>query len=288
MTRAALVNALQMDVPEQFVDNHIGYQRVSAELSIVTLSNVVRRNALSHSAWRRLGSLFGVLGDDEALRAVVIRGAGREAFAAGADISEFAELRSTAATAISYNAAIVAAFDGIQRLPVPVIAMISGMAIGGGCELAAACDVRIADTTCRIGIPIGRLGVILGYTEARILTRLIGAAELNYLLMSGEIVDSSEAHRIGFLQRVVAPGQLIPTVGKFVESVISSSRTTMRASKIITQMTGRDLEANDTETLARLTAEAYEGPDLAEGVAAFVSHRQPSFPHNDGGTRGIA
>jgi enoyl-CoA hydratase len=288
MLGVTLEQVLSGEPPRECVLDRVGLERVGGSVAVVTLSRVESRNALSFAAWLRLASLFREMIASDGLRAVVIKGTGAQAFAAGADIGEFTELRFSAATAIAYNAAIAAALESVQLVPVPVVAMISGLAIGGGCELAAACDVRIADTTCRLGIPIGRLGVTLGYTEARLLTELIGPAALKYLLMSGELIDASHAMRMGLLQRVVEPGDLVTAVVQFVKTVVANSEVTMRAAKQVVQMCGRDLTAHDTETLMRLTAEAYEGSDLKEGVEAFVAGREPAFTMGRRGTNGCA
>ncbi|HEY2044313.1 MAG TPA: enoyl-CoA hydratase-related protein [Jatrophihabitans sp.] len=283
-----LAQILLGEPPETCVQDRIGLEYVGDRVAVVTLSKIDSRNALSLKAWLRLDSVFSELAAENELRVVVVKGAGPVAFAAGADISEFDELRSNAATAIAYNAAIARALESVQRLPIPVVAMLSGLAVGGGCELAAACDVRIADTNCRMGIPVGRLGVTLGYTEAQILTRLIGPAALKYLLMSGELIQASHALNIGLLQQVVQPAELVPAVVRFVTAIVDNSEVTMRAAKQVADMCGRALTAQDTETLMKLTAEAYEGADLREGVKAFGERRQPVFTMTRGATDGRA
>jgi enoyl-CoA hydratase len=162
-------------------------------------------------------------------------------------------------------------------LPQPVIAMIGGLAVGGGCELAAACDVRLAGARARFGIPIGRLGVTLGYTEAETLARIIGADMLKYLLFSGELIDAAEALRIGLVHRVVEPGELLGHTARLVGQIRASSGVTMQAAKAVAQMCGRPLQPTDTEQLTRFTVQAYGGPDLREGVAAFIEGREPQF-----------
>ena len=213
----------------------------------------------------------------DGLRAVVIKGTGAQAFAAGADIGEFAELRSNAATAIAYNAAIAAALESVQLVPVPVVAMISGLAIGGGCELAAACDVRIADTTCRLGIPIGRLGVTLGYTEARLLTELIGPAALKYLLMSGELIDASHAMRMGLLQRVVEPGDLVTAVVQFVETVVANSEVTMRAAKQVVRCAGGISPRTTPRRSCGLLLRPTRAPTSKRVSRRLLRGREPAF-----------
>ena len=257
---------------------------VDGPVATVTLARPERLNALSLATWSRVRDVFGSLAAVDGLRLVLVRGAGDKAFAAGADISEFPELRLSAADAQSYNRVIGDALNAVAALPLPVIAVVHGLAIGGGCELAAACDVRIASTDARLGIPIGRLGVTLGYVESRVLVRLIGPARLKDLLFSGRLVDASEAMAIGLVDRVVAPAELEQAVDAMVQSIISAAPITMRAAKLVTDMCDRPLGEADVHLLTDLTLAAYDGSDLKEGVAAFLEKRRPQF--GGGGTDG--
>jgi enoyl-CoA hydratase len=273
----ALNDILGADPPDDDVTDGVAVQ-IAGATAVVTLSRPAAHNALSLASWRRLIHVFDDLAHRDDLRAVVVKGAGGRAFAAGADIKEFPGVRIGASAAIEYNESIAAALKAVHELPVPVIAMIRGLAVGGGCELAAACDVRVADTTARFGIPIGRLGVILGHTEANALVRLIGAAELKYLLFSGGLIDAYAARQIGLLQELVEdPDQLVALTAGLIETILASSEVTIRAAKQVADMCGRGLTDHDTELLARLTVEAYDGPDLKEGVAAFEARRRPDF-----------
>lgn len=282
----SVVEALDSEVHPDDVADGVGLSLID-ELAIVTLARPQQLNALTLAGWRRLVSIFTELAAVDALRCVVVRGAGRRAFGAGADIREFPDVRLTPAAAIGYNEAIAAALEQISGLQKPVVAMIDGVAIGGGCELAAACDVRLASADARFGIPIGRLGVTLGYTEAVTVARLIGAAELKYLLFSGEIIDAYEAQRIGLVQRVLARnGDLASVTADLIGQILSSSDVTIRAAKVISGMAGRALTPHDTELLTRFTVEAYGGADLKEGVAAFTERRTPTFGRDRRSTDG--
>jgi enoyl-CoA hydratase len=267
---------LDSDPPVQDVVNRVAVQR-HGSVAVVTLSHPGARNALNLASWRRLWFVFTELASDPSLRAVVLRGAGEAAFAAGADITEFPHTRMTAAQASHYNESISSALRALTAIPVPVIASVAGVAAGGGAELCAACDVRIASESARFGIPIGRLGVILGYTEALVAARLIGPAALKYLLFSGEFIMAAEALQMGFVQKVVAVGDLAAATAHLVGHICRQSPTTMRASKAVADMVGRALTGADAELLARLSVEAYEGEDLKRGVAAFIAGREPVF-----------
>jgi enoyl-CoA hydratase len=275
------------DVDPDTVVDHIAVGR-AGPVAVVSLCRPEHHNALSLASWVRLRSVFVAFAAERDLRTVVVRGVGGRAFAAGADISEFPDVRLTSKDAIGYNEAIAAALESVIALRVPVIAMIGGLAVGGGCELAAACDVRIACSDARFGIPIGRLGVTLGYTEANALVRLIGAAALKHLLFSGRLIPADEALRLGLVQQVVDRQELVSETTSLVETIVSSSEVTIRAAKLVADMCGRPLSARDTEELTRITIEAYDGPDLKEGVAAFEARRRPDFTQQRRTTGGRA
>jgi enoyl-CoA hydratase len=252
---------------------------VDGSVATVTLVRPERLNALSLATWSRLRDVFRELRTAAGLGlgVVVVRGSGDKAFAAGADISEFPELRLSAVDAQSYNRVIGDALNSVAALPLPVIAVVHGLAVGGGCELAAACDVRVASTDARLGIPIGKLGVTLGYVETRVVARLIGPARLKYLLFSGRLVDANEALGMGLVDRVVAPADLEQEVSALVGSILAAAPTTMRAAKLVTDMCDRPLGEAEAHTLTDITLAAYEGSDLKEGVAAFLEKRPPQF-----------
>jgi enoyl-CoA hydratase len=246
---------------------------------VLTLARPERHNVISRDGWRRIAAGASAFASDRTLRAVLVRGAGAEAFGAGADIKEFPLTRMTARDAADYNDAVSGAIGAVCAIPVPVIAVIDGLAVGGGLELSAACDLRIATARSRFGLPIGRLGVTLGLTEAAALARLIGTAELKYLIVSGRLVDAARALRTGLVQQVVDDrSALVEEVVDLVAAIVAASQPTLLAAKAVVDMTTRPLTATDTERLARIAVEVYDGPDLDEGVAAFAERRPPQFP----------
>jgi enoyl-CoA hydratase len=271
-----LSRLLAAQPPAEAIIDRVALQR-HRDVAVVTLSHPQAQNALNLASWRRLKLLFDELAGERDLRAVVLRGAGDKAFAAGADIKEFPDTRMSAGDAAIYNESVAAALTALVAVPVPVIAAIRGLAVGGGCELSTACDVRIASDDARFGIPIGKLGVVLGFTEADSVARLIGPAALKYLLFSAELIDVTDAARWGLVQKVVAPDDLADATARLVGQICRQSAVTMRASKAVANMHGRALTAADTDALIRFSVEAYEGADLREGVAAFSQGRPPRF-----------
>ena len=262
--------------PAEAVIDRVALQRHRG-VAVLTLSHPQAQNALNLASWRRLKLLFDDLASEAELRAVVLRGAGEKAFAAGADIKEFPDTRMTVVDATNYNEAVAACLRALTAVPVPVIAAIRGLAVGGGCELTTACDVRIATDDARFGIPLGKLGVILGFTEAEAVARLIGPAALKYLLFSGELIDVADAARWGLVQKVVPAGDLAGVTAKLVGQICRQSAVTMRATKVVANMYGRALTGADTDALIRFSVEAYGGADVREGVAAFSQRRPPNF-----------
>jgi enoyl-CoA hydratase len=274
-----LLHALRAEPRPDETRDHVALSQPVPGVAVVTLWRPEKRNAFNLATWRRIAEIFqGVVDSNQDLRVVVLRGGA--VFGAGADIEEFPEQRMTASTAATYNEGVAAALTAVQDLPVPVIAMVRGLAVGGGCELAAACDVRIASTDCRLGIPIGRLGVTLGYTEARALVRLVGASQLKRMLFDGQLLDAQEALRIGLVELVVDDENLEVRTCDMATTIVQSAPVTIRAAKAVADMCARPLTANDTEQLIRFTVEAYPGPDLKEGVEAFLARRRPKFGHN--------
>ncbi|QUR67755.1 enoyl-CoA hydratase/isomerase family protein [Mycobacterium spongiae] len=265
--------------PREILDR-VALQR-SREVAVVTLSHPQAQNALNLASWRRLRQLFEDLAGEPKLKAVILRGAGDKAFAAGADIKEFPHTRMTAADATDYNESLAACLRAVAAAPIPVIAAVRGLAVGGGCELVTACDVAIAADDARFGIPLGKLGVILGFPEAEAVARRIGPAALKYLLFSGELVGADDALRWGMVQKVVSAGELADATARLVGQICRQSAVTMRAAKMIAGMHGRTLTGADTDALIRLAIAAYDGDDLREGVAAFTEGRPPRF---DGGS----
>lgn len=273
---AELAEHLAAPCSESDVESGIAVAAGPHGTAVVTLARPDKLNALSLASWERLADVFEALGADPAVRVAVVRGSGG-AFGAGADIAEFPEVRMTGAAAVRYNETIAWALSAVAAVPVPVIAMVRGLAVGGGCELAAACDLRVSSENARYGIPIGRLGVTLGYVEAQALVRLIGSGQLKRILLEGELLDAAEAHRIHLVEYLVADESLETRTATLVARIVSSAAVTIRAAKLVADMCDRPLTARDTEHLVRATVEAYEGPDLKEGVAAFTERRRPEF-----------
>lgn len=246
-------------------------------VAVVTLDRPEVHNALNLAMWRRLRSVFQMLSPIRSLRAVIIRGAGGRAFSAGADISEFRTTRVGSEAAGVYTTAVASTLQAIHQAPLPVIAMIGGMAVGGGCEIAAACDLRIAGHTARFGIPIMRLGLTMGLVEAEALVRLIGPAHAKDLLFTGRLIGADEALRIGLVNRVVPDDQLEQTSWNLARQICQGSPLAATAHKLTINGLVHGFGGAEAARLRQLTTEIYDGSDLLEGIAAFEERREPLF-----------
>jgi enoyl-CoA hydratase/carnithine racemase len=246
-------------------------------IGIVTLNRPQRRNAIRLVGWQMLASAVRDLGAEGEVRVIILRGAGTDAFASGADISEFPTMRGDPERGAVYHAAVEEAFRAVTAVEQPVIAMIHGYCIGGGCELAVACDLRIADERARFGIPAARLGVVLGVDELRALRDLVGVGAAKDILIAGRTLDAAEALRIGLVNQVVPPDELLDTTLELAERIAGYAPVSLAAVK---DLLGRIAHGDSPEELAAAHAafsrRAFATPGHDVGVRAFLARdRRP-------------
>jgi enoyl-CoA hydratase/carnithine racemase len=237
-------------------------------VGIVTLNRPERRNAIRLAGWQMLAMAVRGLGAEEEIRVIVLRGAGTDAFASGADISEFPTMRSDPESGARYHAAVEEAFRAVTEVEQPVIAMIHGYCIGGGCELAVACDLRLADDRARFGIPAARLGVVLGVDELRALRDLVGVGAAKDILVAGRTLGADEALRIGLVNQVVPPEELLDTTLALAERIASYAPVSLAAVKDLLFRIARD-----------------DGPQELAGAHAAFARRAFATPGHDAGVR---
>lgn len=249
---------------------------VQDRVATVELTRPERRNAMSYAMWRAFARLMPALGAAEAVDVVVLRGSPGGPFSAGADISEFAQLRSTPATAAGYGQAVESAERAILELPKPSIAMIAGFAVGGGTQLAAACDLRIADTSSRFGVTPATLGIVYALPSTARLVEIVGSSWASYLLLTGELVDAPTALRIGLVHEVHPPEMVATRTTRLAGTLASRARISQQGAKeLIARCTAGQQDLDDE--VRALYAASLNGPEYAEGVAAFLAKRQPDF-----------
>ncbi len=256
------------------MDEPILFQRDDAVVT-VTLNRPERRNACDLAMWRRLGEVMDELRGDDRLRCVVIRGAGGEAFGAGADIAEFQQTRYSADQAREYNRQMTPALHGLRDCPHPVIALIEGACMGGGLEIAMFCDLRIAGQGARFGIPVKRLGHILALPELEELVDLVGRANALELLLEGRIWTADEAYVKGLATRVVADAEVEQEAYGTAKRIAEGAPIAARGHKVF---------ARRVKDPAPLTAEELDEPfracdteDYKEGIRAFLAKAKPRF-----------
>lgn len=239
----------------------------------ITLDRPDALNALSQQLVAELGKALRLARQDS-VRGVVITGAGEKAFAAGADIGEFAGMEPL--DAHRFAARGQAVFSGIEATPKPVVAAVNGFALGGGCELAMACHLRVASETAQFGQPEVQLGLIAGYGGTQRLPRLVGRGIATEMLLTGDRVSAQRAYEIGLVNRVVPAAELIPTAKQFVLTIASKA-------PVAVAMTLQALRAADLplpqglSQEAALFAQCAATEDFAEGVGAFLNRETPQF-----------
>lgn len=242
-------------------------------IATVTLNRPKVLHALNSQVFDELQSVFHALASDPAVRVILITGSGEKAFAAGADINEIASTNSATGHAKSLRGQSV--FRLIETCGKPVIALINGFALGGGCELALACTLRLASETARFGQPEVKLGLIPGYGGTQRLPRLVGASAALKLLLTGEIISAAEALRIGLVDVVVAPAELLVHGHALARSIAALAPLAIAGCiEAVHRGANLDLEAAlqaEAEIFGRLCSTA----DKSEGTSAFLEKRAP-------------
>jgi enoyl-CoA hydratase/carnithine racemase len=245
-------------------------------LAAVTLRNAGKLNAVNAHMWRELARVMRELAADEALRCVVLRGDG-DNFAAGGDIHEFATVRDTYERARIYHDKWVAgALEAVAACRHPTVAAIRGACVGGGLEIALACDLRIAGSGSRFGIPINRLGFAIAHGELRGLLRVVGPAVALELLLEGRILDAGEALAKGLLTRVVADEALDEEVSACARRIAAGAPLAARLHKKLVRRLADD-PAPLAEAEIRENFSYLESEDYRTGYAAFLARSKPEF-----------
>ena len=245
------------------------------EVAIVTIDRQDKLNALNAEVVREIGEVFESLRDDDAIRAVILTGAGGKAFVAGADIGELATMNSMTGVAVSRAGQEV--FRAIELFPKPVIAAVAGYALGGGCELALACHIRVASERARFGLPEVGLGIIPGYGGTIRLARLIGLGRAIELTLTGDMLGAEQAQTIGLVSAVTSPEALID------ETKVVARKITKNGPLAVRLVLESIYRAVDTATEDALGFESSafgllaSTDDMKEGMQAFLEKRKADF-----------
>lgn len=248
---------------------------VADRIATVTFNRPKVLNALTPALMRELDDLMAGLSSRDDVGVVILTGAGEKAFVAGADIAAFRELTPLQALDFALHGQGVLA--RIESLPQPVIGAINGYALGGGCELAMACDLLIAADTARFGQPEVNLGIIPGYGGTQRLPRLAGRNVAKELVLTGEMITARRAYEIGLVNRVVPAPDLMEAARETARKILEKAPVAVRTAKMAINR-GLDLDlANAGALEATLFAATFGTHDRAEGIAAFLGKRKPAF-----------
>lgn len=248
---------------------------VSDRIATVTIHRPKSLNALNPETARELDSVFSEIAGRPDVGVVLLTGSGEKAFVAGADISEMREF--TPLQALEFSRYGQKVLEKIERLPQPVIGVINGFALGGGCELAMACDMLVASDTARFGQPEVNLGIIPGWGGTQRLPRLIGRNLAKELVLTGEMISAARAYEIGLVNRVVPQAGLMEAAREIARKILAKGPVAVSAAKAAMNR-GLDLDLQNACALeANAFAVGFSTEDRAEGMDAFLEKRKPAY-----------
>jgi len=244
-------------------------------IAVVTIDRPKALNALNDETIAEMDHCFSAIEGDQNIRCVILTGGGEKAFVAGADIGELSVLdvpggqkKCDVGQAFMFK---------LEHFPVPVIAAINGFALGGGCEVAMSCDIRLASEKARLGQPEVNLGIIPGYGGTQRLSRLVGEGKAKQLIFTGDMVNASEAHRIGLVDEVYPPEELMPKAKEMAQKIASKGPLAIQAAKrAINQSVAVDLVSGCAHE-GTLFAAICASEDKTEGTKAFLEKRKAEF-----------
>jgi enoyl-CoA hydratase len=248
---------------------------VKGSIGYITLNRPKVMNALNRRTVEELDAAFHAAKEDATVKGVIVTGAGEKAFIAGADIAELSAINGELADEFSAKGQEMLSF--IETLGKPVIAAVNGFALGGGCETAMACTIRIAAENAKFGQPEVKLGVIPGYGGTQRLPRLVGKGRALQLILTGDLIDAHEAHRIGLVNEVVSAADLIARCEAILKQIGANAPLAIRYSiEVVNKGVDTDLTSG-LKIEAKYFALAAGTQDKKEGTSAFVEKRAPQF-----------
>ena len=246
-------------------------------VGVVTFNNAEKRNAMSLDMWEGLGLALVELRDDPSVRVVILRGAGDKAFVSGADISQFEKTRHNAEASEEYSRRSAAQRALLADYPKPIIASIRGFCLGGGMQVAMSTDIRIAAEDSQFGIPAARLGIAYGYDGLKHLVSLVGPSWARLLMFTGMRIPSSEALRIGLVDRVVPDTELWDATMEIARTISGNAPLAIKAAKITIAQVLKDPEQRDMHAIKQIGTDCMDSEDFREGRRAFMEKRKPHF-----------
>ena len=245
-------------------------------IATITINRPEKKNCLSLAMFQKLEVLLDELKQDNAIKLLIVRGVDETAFSAGADITEFLEVRLHAEKAKAYNDFALGAIEKLYRFPRPTIAMIQTLAIGGGLELANACDFRFATSGSKLGITSANIGIVYNLTSTKRLFNLIGPSKTKELLYTAKLITAEEGKDIGLIDYVCAPEEIEEDVSNFAKQILKKSPVANAGIKQVIQAI-IDGDNTETDAISLLILESYSSDDYVEGIQAFLEKRKPNF-----------
>src|SRR3954454_12962185 len=269
-----------LDIPKTPQKSHADgkiLQRVEDGVGIITFNNPEKRNAMSLEMWEGLGLALTELRDDPAVRVVVLVGAGDKAFVSGADISQFEKTRHNAQASEEYSKRSEAQRALLANYPKPTIACIRGFCLGGGMQVAMFTDIRFASDNSQFGIPAAKLGIAYGYDGLRNLVSLVGPSWARLIMYTGMRIDSTEAQRIGLVDRVLPDAELWDATMQIARTISGNAPLAIQAAKTTIAQVLKDPAARDFDAIKDVGTACRDSEDSREARRAFMEKRKPVF-----------
>ena len=243
----------------------------------MTFNNPAKRNATSLEMWQATATILEDFEADNAIRVVVMKGAGDKAFVSGADISEFKNIRQDAAAAADYSKAAEGARHLLSNMRKPFIAMIRGYCLGGGLALAMKADMRIASDDSQLGIPAAKLGIAPGFETLKMLVDLVGPAYANEIMFTGRRLNADEALRIGLVNRVASIDGLEAVVREIANEICDNAPLSIAGSKFTIREVLKEADKQNHAAIAAISKACFDSQDYQEGREAFMEKRKAVF-----------
>ncbi len=251
--------------------------RIDGYVARVTINHPRRRNAVNYAMWRMFGEVLEKAIQDNNVRVIVLTGEGEQAFSAGNDISEFGRWREDPHKLAEYNARSARVYHLFQSCDKPVIALIRGVCVGGGLELALLCDLRVAADNARFGITPAKLGLGYKLEDLQLVVNAIGADKAKLLLFTGRLFDANEAMSMGLVNQVAPLTKVQSTVDALAEEIAGNAPLTLRQLKLAIGEVQKPEGARDRSKVQALVDACHVSEDFQEGQEAFKQKRQPRF-----------
>ncbi len=250
---------------------------VEAAICTLTLNNPESLNALNSKVLDELDKALDYIALNKKIRALIITGAGRS-FVAGADISEMSGMNEEEAFEFGRKGSLV--FRKIETFPIPVIAAVNGFALGGGCELAMSCDIRVASEKAKFGQPEVTLGITPGFSGCVRLTKISGAGVAKEMIFTGKIIDAAEALKIGLVNYVTSPEDLMAEVSKLAVKIASNAPIAVKNAKDVINFAVDNDTQSSSDYENKKFASCFKTDDQKEGMGAFLEKRKPNFKNS--------